>query len=150
MPASVQDKLPILTKHLQPVLGKFHRLGLLFVYRQVAASMSTQLLTINDSPPATSSRYATLNRPGNFQPAVSGAGCPVGAVGRLRLLPKRFDGELPGQPGQFGRTLVKLFHDGEGFLEQSAGRQVLQVGRQIAGDRGERRKHATELVSRFA
>ena len=76
-------------------------------------------------------------------PAVSGAGCPVGVIGSLRLLPKRFDREPPGQPGQFGRTLVKLFHDGEGFLEQSAGGQVFQVGRQIAGDRGERRKHAT-------
>src|SRR5262249_3095420 len=39
------------TKHLQQVLGKLHRLGLVFVYRQVAASMSTQLLIINNSPP---------------------------------------------------------------------------------------------------
>ena len=85
-----------------------------------------------------------------FQPAVSGAGCPVGVVGRLRLLPKRFDREPACQPGEFGRTPVKLLRDGEGFGEQSAGRKILQVGRLIADGRGERRKHAVELVSRFA
>src|SRR5690349_16622048 len=68
-------------------------LGLVFVYRQVAASTSTQLLTTNNSPPATSSRYATLNRAVCFQPAVSGPGCSVWVVGIRRLLPESFDRE---------------------------------------------------------
>src|SRR5262249_15698269 len=73
-----------------------------------------------------------------------------GVVGRLRLLPKRFDREPACQPGEFGRTLVKLLQDREGFLEQSTGRKILQGGRLIAGGRGERRQHAVKLVSRFA
>src|SRR6516162_10941876 len=76
-------------------------------------------------PETTVSRNSLV---GCSQPAVSGAGCPVGVVGRLRLLPKRFDREPACLPGEFGRTPVKLLHDGEGFIEQSAGRKILQVG----------------------
>ena len=87
---------------------------------------------------------------GCFHPAVSGAVSPAGVLGRSRLPPKSFDREPACQPGEFGRTLVKLLHDREGFLEPSAGRKVFQVGRLIAGDCGERRKHAAEFVCRFA
>src|SRR5437870_8126317 len=87
---------------------------------------------------------------GCFQPAVSGVGCPVGVVGGLRLLPKNVDREPACQPAEFGRTLVKLLHDEESFLEQSASREILQAAREIAGDRRKLREHSAAFVSRFA
>src|SRR5260370_29949 len=78
------------------------------------------------------------------------AASSVAATGRLRLGAKGCGGEAAWQPGEFGGTLGKLLDDGEGFLEQSVGRKVFQIGRLITGDRGERRKHAAEFVGRFA
>ena len=75
---------------------------------------------------------------------------PAGQPSSRSVLLKGFDHESAGQPGEIGRTPFQLLHDGEGFPEQSAARKVFQIGRLIAGGRGERRKHAVELVSRFA
>ena len=48
VPTLIQDELVILAKCLQQVVGKLHRLGLEFVYLQVAASMSTRVLILNN------------------------------------------------------------------------------------------------------
>jgi hypothetical protein len=42
------------------------------------------------------------------------------------------------------------FHQARRLFELAIHREILQVSRLIAGDRGERREHAAELVAGFA
>src|SRR5260370_15303041 len=44
----------------------------------------------------------------------------------------------------------KLYQERPDFIKLCAGRQLLQVAREIAGGRRKLREHATALVSRFA
>jgi len=46
--------------------------------------------------------------------------------------------------------IFELLQDRSDFLELCAGRQILQTGREITGDRRKLREHAAAFVSRFA
>jgi hypothetical protein len=48
------------------------------------------------------------------------------------------------------RDRFKLFQDGGGFIKPRAGRKILQISREIAGDRRKLREHAAAFVGRFA
>jgi hypothetical protein len=51
---------------------------------------------------------------------------------------------------QIAKETPMLFQDGGGFIKPRAGRQILQIAREIAGDRRKLREHAAAFVSRFA
>src|SRR5262249_8638544 len=77
-------------------------------------------------------------------------GCPSAFVHTFCLAAQGFDGNLVCRLDQFMCHRFKLFQDRGGISKLCAGRQVFQVGRLVACDRGERRKRAVQLVSRFA
>ena len=51
---------------------------------------------------------------------------------------------------QFLCDRFKLIQEGGDVIKACAGRQILQVAREVAGDRRKLREHATGFVSRFA
>ena len=66
------------------------------------------------------------------------------------LMAQGFDGDPVYLLDEFVCYRFKLFQDGGGFIKLCAGRQLLQVAREIAGGRRKLREHAAAFVSRFA
>ena len=74
--------------------------------------------------------------------------CP--RLPRSCLVSQGLDRQAVHLPDEFPRHRFELFQDWGGFVKLCAGRKILQVAREIAGDRRKLRKQAAEFVSRFA
>ncbi len=86
---------------------------------------------------------------GVFQPVVSGAGFPVGVVGRPSLLSKGFERQAACQPHQFVGHRFKVFHQGPGRVETALSRVIFEVRCHVARRRGECEQQRTKFVSGF-